>query len=60
MRSKVNRKAGSRSESECETCDRGTGQHPGPHELRVVDPKPVRATHGQAEASVTGGGGPNE
>lgn len=46
---KVNRK-GSRSESESETGAQSHG----------VDPKPERATLEQDEASVTGGGGPNE
>ncbi len=49
LRREVNRE-GSRSESESETGEQWRG----------VDPKPVRATLGQAEASVTGGGGPNE
>ena len=45
-----NRK-GMRSESESEQGD---------HESLAVDPKPMRAILGPGEASVTGGGGPDE
>ena len=50
MASEHNRK-GMRSESESEQ---------GALEFVAVDPKPMRAILGQGEASVTGGGGPNE